>query len=202
VQSFPRAAEPGDAKVFLEQLRASIRESFVQFWDDFMVLETRIFLQNQKAHIEHRFETFRRSEVQLSGWNPAHLALHLKLNYPTFRMQHLEYEESADDTNNSTKSLLNKSLRPSETFWFEACSPRQSPTSSRHQEVVTKLWPEHAKIARADFSHSCEAYEKKSLILFGAPNRKGFNQRHKVEGMVIKASKKRARHHQHRPRIV
>ncbi|KAH7082941.1 hypothetical protein BKA63DRAFT_486357 [Paraphoma chrysanthemicola] len=149
----------------------------------------------EELHIE--FENYRDQERVLSGWDPAHIvkpsglpsqALHLKLNYPTFRMQQIEHGESADHTNNSTKLLMLKGLTAANAFWYEACFRRQAPARSRHQEVATRDWPAEVKNLHTEFSHHCELIDKKVLTLFGASNRKTFNDRYAVTQLNIRAS--------------
>ena len=116
---------------YFEELREKIRISMGSEWaeiDEF--LRTPYGLKDA-GPFNRQFEEFRRQESVQSGWDPALLVspsgdpsqqMHLKLNYPTFRTQRLEYGESADDTNSSTRLLMRKGLAASNAFWFEYVS--------------------------------------------------------------------------------
>ncbi|KAF5845821.1 hypothetical protein GGP41_009605 [Bipolaris sorokiniana] len=187
----------GDVVAYFEQLRGRVRKSLETEWD-----EVENFLRMSEETIERdkfkaQFEAFRCEESTISGWNPALIVepsgdpahnVHLKLNYPTFRTKRLEYGESADDSNNSTRLLMLKGLNASNALWYESCFRRQAPASSRHQEVATKHWPPNIKELHSSFSQRCESLAKKVLVVFGAPNRKDFNQRRSVTERTVNAS--------------
>ncbi|KAJ4371125.1 hypothetical protein N0V83_004341 [Neocucurbitaria cava] len=182
---------------YFTELQQSIQRSLSSEWAEIEAFLHTDYVPQELEEFNDLFEAFRRQETGFSGWNPAFLVtpsghpgerLHLKLHYPTFRSQHLEYGESADDTNNSTKLLMRKGLDASNAFWFEACFRRQTPTSSRHQECATKLWPTEVKDTHSSFSHLCEGFRKKVLLLFGAVNRKNFNLRYAVVERTVRTS--------------
>jgi hypothetical protein len=192
-----RVLQAKDTEQYFQKLRVRIQQSLEADWTDIEDLQNRNIASADEINVQAEFERFRKAEATLSGWNPALLVapsghpsqpLHLKLNYPTFRTKHLEYGESADMSNNSTKLLMRKALTVSNAFWYEACFRRQSASSSRHKEGPMKLWPNDVTDLHTEFSNMCESFGKKVMVIFGAPNRKDFKQRYTASEQVVKAS--------------
>jgi hypothetical protein len=186
-----------DLQTFFRTLKEHIKEATGNAWDEIEEFLTAYYEYEDKERFDIQFEEFRDHEATISGWNPAHIvkpsgspshALHLILNYPTFRTKQLEYGESADETNSCTKLLLQKGLSADNAFWFEACFRRQSSTVNQHQPVATKSWPTDVKKLHTDFSRQCQTLPKKVLILFGAPNKSDFKLRHTIQELIIPVS--------------
>lgn len=134
-----------DVNFSIESILEAVADSVGYEWPEISAFLQEHPQDTDEAHFAEQFKTFRELEADLSGWDPAHLvkpsgspnnALHLMLNYPTFKTQKPNDGETADDTNVCTKLLLKKGLSADNCFWYEACFRRQEPP-----RFVTKQLP-------------------------------------------------------------
>jgi hypothetical protein len=184
--------DAADSKRKLASMYNTLVRCFGNLWP-----EVEAFLKTEQeaidvAAVRNKFEEFRERESSFSGGSPALIvkpsgdptnALHLKLNYPTFRTQKLEYGESADITNPSTKLLMQKGLLADQTFWFEADFRRRQAVKGRSKSRMqqsTQVLSIHTET-----SSWLERLSKKVFLIFGAENRKDFNARYNSHQHVI-----------------
>ena len=150
------ALENNNTLTQFEGLRRRLKTSFSFCWseiEDFLASSEDLSRMGDSEFAE-QVEEFRRLECSISGWNPAHIvkpsgspnsALHLMLNYPTFKTRNPDSGETADATNVCTNLLIKKGLTSDNSFWYEACFRRQVPPTVRHQATATKFWPTDVK---------------------------------------------------------
>lgn len=143
------------------------------------------------------FQAFKKEEARRSGMLESHIVspsgcatsmLHLQLHYPTFTTKTPNDGQTLDASNCCIRIFIEKGFAASDTYWYEAYFRRLTAASVRHLANVADEWKEEVKQLHDEFFYRCQSLSKKVLLVFGAFNRKQFDERHNVENITVRLS--------------